>query len=75
MWVVPGASRDAVGGWVEDEKGEKRLRLRVSCPPEDGKANKRVLELLAKHLGVAKSGLSLVAGHKSRYKRVEITRD
>ncbi len=74
LWVSAGASRDAIEGWMEDEHGTKRLRVRVSTPAEGGKANKRVLELVAAHLGVAKSCLTLVSGEKARYKRLEITR-
>jgi uncharacterized protein (TIGR00251 family) len=70
--VVPKAGRDAVEGWVEDAKGEKWLKLRVSAVPEDGKANKAVLALLAKYWGVAPSRLCLVSGETGRRKRVRV---
>ena len=50
---------------------EKNFEVKVSAPPEDGKANKRTIELLAKHLGVAKSNLCIIQGHKSKKKLIQ----
>lgn len=44
------------------------VHVRVSAPPEDGRANRAVQEVLAKALGVAKSRLTLVRGATSRDK-------
>lgn len=60
--VTPKASRDRI---VRDDGG---LRVYVTTVPENGKANDAVRQLLAKHLGVAKSRLELVRGAKSRDK-------
>lgn len=54
------------------EVDSKTFQIKVSVPPEGGKANKRVIEMLAKHLGIAKSKLTIVKGQKSRQKVVEI---
>lgn len=43
-------------------------RIYVTTVPEDGKANKAVIALLAKHLGIAKSRLELVRGETARDK-------
>jgi uncharacterized protein (TIGR00251 family) len=40
----------------------------VSVPPAEGKANERVIELLAKHLGKPKRDVVLVRGASSRQK-------
>lgn len=45
-----------------------RVRVGVTVAPEDGKANKQVLKLLAKELGLPKSALSIARGHSSRDK-------
>lgn len=42
--------------------------VRVSVPPEKGKANEKVIELLAKELKIAKSRISLIRGESSREK-------
>lgn len=70
--VIPKAGADRVEGWEEDAAGQKWLKVRVTSAPEDGKANKAVLVLLAKHFNLPKRALSVVSGAKSRYKRVKI---
>lgn len=47
--------------------------VRVGTPPIEGRANKRVQELLAKYFKVAKSRVSLVSGPKSKRKVFEVT--
>lgn len=42
--------------------------VRVNAPPAEGRANERVVELLALNLGVAKSSLQLIGGQKSKRK-------
>lgn len=44
------------------------IKIGVTAPPEDGKANAAVTVLLSKALGVPKSSLTLVQGQKSRDK-------
>lgn len=46
--------------------------VRVNVPPVDGKANKRVQELLAKHFNVPKTTVELVSGSKSKKKVFEL---
>ncbi len=66
--VTPRSVRDAIEG-VDDEGS---IRVRVTAAPADGAANKAVIKLLAKSLGVPKSALTLVAGASSRHKRLRI---
>ncbi|MEA2026686.1 MAG: DUF167 domain-containing protein [Chloroflexota bacterium] len=66
--VTPRSSRDAVEG-VDDEGA---LRVRVTAAPADGAANKAVIKLVAKALGVPKSALTLVSGASSRHKRLRL---
>ncbi|MCI4643773.1 MAG: DUF167 domain-containing protein [Hyphomonadaceae bacterium] len=70
--VAPRASRDEIVGPDLDAEGRLLLQLRVRAVPEDGKANAAVEALLAKVLGVAKRQVVVVAGGKSRIKRVEL---
>jgi uncharacterized protein len=51
------------------------LRLRVSEPPEGGKANAALIKLLAKAWKLPKSALSLVAGHTDRRKTLAVAGD
>jgi hypothetical protein len=65
--VTPKASANRIR--IEEREGEKpRVRVDVTVAPEDGKANKQVLKLLAKELGLPKSALSIARGHSSRDK-------
>ncbi|MCD6454604.1 MAG: DUF167 domain-containing protein [Candidatus Aminicenantes bacterium] len=53
-------------------EGEDLWEIWVNEPPEGGKANKRVIELLAKKLGISKSRIEIITGHKSRQKILEV---
>ena len=66
--VQPKASRNQVDGYSAD-----RLLLRVTAPPQDGKANVAVISLLADTLGVPKSRVRIIRGHGSREKLVQVT--
>lgn len=48
--------------------GPDQFEVCVGTPPIEGRANERVIELLAKHFGVAKSKVSLLRGEKSKLK-------
>ncbi len=65
--VVPRASRNEVAGF----EGET-LRVRVTAPPVEGRANQALTRLLAKELGVARGDIRIVAGHGSRDKVVAV---
>ncbi len=65
--VSPKASRNAVTGWM----GEV-LKISVTAAPERGKANDAVEQLLADALGLPRSAVTVVAGHTSKLKRVQI---
>ena len=65
--VVPRASRDVIEG---EHAGA--LKVRVTAPPVDDRANQALRRLLAEHLNVPVSAVRIVAGEKSRNKRVAI---
>ena len=46
--------------------------MRVTVPPEGGKANRAVVELIAKKLKIPKSSVEIVAGETSRIKKIYI---
>jgi uncharacterized protein (TIGR00251 family) len=66
--VVPGSSRDRVAG----RYGEG-VKVQVCAPPEDGRANKAVIAVLARALGVKPAQLAIVRGQAQPRKVVEIT--
>lgn len=65
--VVPGASRDRIAG----ELGGA-LKVTVSAAPEKGKANKAIVKLLARELGVKANQIDVVRGMTSPNKSVLI---
>jgi uncharacterized protein YggU (UPF0235/DUF167 family) len=51
------------------------MRARVRAVPQDGEANAALERLVAKSLGVPKSAVAVVAGHKQRIKQVKVNGD
>jgi uncharacterized protein (TIGR00251 family) len=66
--VAPRACRAA----IEGEHGGA-LKIRLTAPPVDGRANESLRRLLADRLKVPLSAVRIVAGEKSRTKRVAIS--
>ena len=65
--VVPGSSRDCIAGWLGDT-----LKVRVSAPPERGKANSAVERLLAEALNIPRARVQIIRGQSSARKVVAI---
>lgn len=66
--VQPRASRDEIVG----PHGEESLKVRISAPPVDGKANQHLIKFLAKAFGVAKAQVTLLKGAGGREKQLSI---
>jgi uncharacterized protein (TIGR00251 family) len=65
---VPRASRNAIEGTHAGT-----LKVRLTAPPLDGRANEAVRRLLAERLNVPISAVRIVSGDKSRTKRVAVS--
>jgi uncharacterized protein (TIGR00251 family) len=65
--VSPGARRSELVGKYGDG-----WKVRVSAPPEGGRANDAVLDLLAAQLDLPRRSLSIVSGHSGREKVVQM---
>ncbi|MDR0417882.1 MAG: DUF167 domain-containing protein [Puniceicoccales bacterium] len=65
--VIPNATRSEI---IVRENGD--LKVKVQTPPEDGKANKAVIQLLAKYFKVPKNRIRIIAGEKSSQKIIEV---
>ncbi len=48
------------------------MKVYVTAPAVDGKANKALIELMADHFDIAKSSVKIIKGEKSRNKVLEI---
>ena len=67
VFVIPNAKKAKI------EKENDRLVVHVDAPAVGGKANKRLIELLADFFKVKKSSVRILRGEKSREKLIEIT--
>jgi uncharacterized protein len=65
--VSPGAGRSQIVGRHGDG-----WKVRVAAPPERGRANEALRRLLADAVGVSQADVTLVAGHATRDKVVEL---
>ena len=66
--VTPRASRDAIEGEYQGA-----LKVRLTAPPVEDRANEALRRLLAESLNVPVSAVRIVAGEKSRTKRVSVS--
>jgi uncharacterized protein len=67
VFVQPRASRDAVVGIHGSA-----LKVKVSAPALEGRANRAVERLLADRLDISSAAVKVVSGASSRSKRIEI---
>ena len=65
--VKPNAKQESLE-WMDEDT----LKISVTVPPEKGKANKAVIELLAKELNIAKTTIELVRGGTTRIKQFKV---
>jgi uncharacterized protein (TIGR00251 family) len=65
--IVPGSSKTAICGLHD-----RRLKIKVAAAPEKGKANKQLLDFLARQLGVKKKAISIIGGRTSPAKQIEV---
>lgn len=64
--VVPNAKKNEVL-----REGD-RLKVRVTAPAVDGKANKALIDMLAEYFNIRRKDVKIIRGEKSREKVVEI---
>ena len=65
--VIPRSARSGLAGTRGDA-----LLVRLTAPPVEGAANEELVEVLARALQVPKRAVSIVAGDRSRQKRVRV---
>ena len=70
--VAPRSGRDEVSGVRADAAGADEVCVRVTAPPDGGKAK---CKLVAEALGVPKSRVDVASGHTARRKRLSVEAD
>lgn len=72
--VSPKSSKDTIDA-VEPAADGPAFKARVRAAPVDGEANKAIERQLADWLGVSKTCVAVVSGHRSRMKSLKVTGD
>jgi len=67
LYIQPKASRDSIVGLHGDE-----LKVAITAPPVDGKANAHLVKYLAKLFRVAKGQVLVEKGELGRHKQIKI---
>ena len=65
--VVPGSSKTAIAGLLGN-----MLKVKVSAPPEKGKANESLISFLAKRLGVKTRNIEIISGTSNPVKQIRV---
>lgn len=65
--IQPKASRDQIMGLLGDE-----IKIAITAPPVDGKANEHLRRYLAKICGTSYSKVTIIRGETNRHKTVKI---
>ena len=64
--IVPNSSRNEV------VREDDFIKVKITAPPVENKANKVLVEFLAKNLSIAKSKISIIRGETSKIKTLSI---
>jgi uncharacterized protein (TIGR00251 family) len=73
--LQPRASDSRIVGVVATADGARRLKARVTAAPSEGEANRALIRLIAKTLGVAPSRVTVEQGVSDRRKLVAVAGD
>jgi uncharacterized protein (TIGR00251 family) len=67
IYLQPKAAKDLIIGLHGDE-----IKVSITAPPVDGKANVYLIKYIAKQFSVAKSSVSLIKGELNRHKTLQV---
>ena len=73
--LTPRAKADRLLGVAATAEGRRVVRASVTAPPEDGRTNEALLQLLARLWQLSRRDLAIVAGTTSRHKTVSVAGD
>ncbi|MFH1315072.1 MAG: DUF167 domain-containing protein [Candidatus Uhrbacteria bacterium] len=66
--VQPNAQENKVVAWIDNNN----LKIKIAAPAKEGKANKMLINFLAKQLGIAKSLIQINWGLTGQVKQINI---
>jgi len=65
--VITGARQEKI-----EQLSDKTYKIKICQQPENNKANKRLIKLLAKYFDKSKKAINIVKGSKNKKKLIEI---
>ena len=71
----PKAKQNNIAGLLVDKDNNSILKINVTAAPENNKANKALIDLLAAKMGIAKSNFEIIAGKTSKNKKILVSGD
>lgn len=72
IYLTPNAKSNSIHTEGEDLYGNTVYKCRIAAPPQNWEANKALIRFLSDQLGVSRTSISILKGHKSRHKIVWI---
>ena len=73
--LSPNSSSCKILGTIIDANNDIFLKISVNAIPEKGKANKELINFLAKKLKIAKSDFEIISGELDKWKKIRINSD
>lgn len=70
--ILPRSPKNEIIEVIEDEEGEKTIKIRIKAPPEKGKANAELIKFLSKTFNIKRDRISIISGKTDRIKLIKI---
>jgi len=67
VYLQPKSSKNEIVGPYRDG-----IKIKVTAPPNEGKANEALIRLLGKEFGISPSSIEIIKGHHSREKTLKV---
>jgi uncharacterized protein (TIGR00251 family) len=71
--VIPKSSTNSCGGIISDAQGREWMKIKITAPAEDGKANKALIKFLSQLCDISPSAIRVVTGETSRSKILHLS--
>jgi hypothetical protein len=68
VYLQPKSSKNEIVGPYRDG-----IKIKVTAPPVEGKANEALIRYLSKELGISPSSIEMIKGHHSREKTLKVS--
>lgn len=70
--VIPRSHKTELVDIMEDDTGEKTIKIRLKAVPEKGKANAELIKFISKELAIRKDQISIISGKQDQLKLIKV---